>query len=630
MLNDSAPSFFSTLIDRRGGRERRAAASVELSRLNSREAALEALQASVMLVSNDLVITYMNSAATALMQAAEPEMRREVPGFDARKLIGSNVDIFQGNPSLQRRMSAVLEVPEEATIKLGTRTFDVRVSSLKENATRIGFCIEWSDADDRIRSVANTSLITALGRSQAVIEFALDGRVIHANENFLTAMGYTLEEVVGQHHSLFVDAAYRQSAQYKAFWEKLGRGEYDAGQYKRIAKGGREVWLQASYNPVVDAQGKALKVVKSATDITEQKLQNADYTGQLAAIGKAQAVIEFSLEGRILTANPNFLNAVGYSIDEIRGQHHSLFVDPVDRQSADYRIFWDKLGRGDYDAGQYKRIAKGGGHVWLQASYNPIMDMNGKPFKVVKYATDITEQVRAAELLRLAVQQIQAVVSSAQANDLSERVPLEGKAGDIQGLCAGVNGLLDMMVGVVSGIVEASSTIATGAREISMGNTDLSQRTEEQASSLEQTAASLEELTATVRQNADNAQQANKLANSASETAIKGGIVVGDVVRTMEGISQASRKITDIHRRHRRDRLPDQHSRAECGSGSGPRRRAGQGLCRRRGRGAQPRQRSANAAKEIKSLISESGGKVESGSRLVAAAGRPWRRSSIR
>ncbi|WP_205880331.1 methyl-accepting chemotaxis protein [Lichenicoccus roseus] len=621
MLNDSAPSFFSTLIDRRGGRERRAAASVELSRLNSREAALEALQASVMLVSNDLVITYMNSAATALMQAAEPEMRREVPGFDARKLIGSNVDIFQGNPSLQRRMSAVLEVPEEATIKLGTRTFDVRVSSLKENATRIGFCIEWSDADDRIRSVANTSLITALGRSQAVIEFALDGRVIHANENFLTAMGYTLEEVVGQHHSLFVDAAYRQSAQYKAFWEKLGRGEYDAGQYKRIAKGGREVWLQASYNPVVDAQGKALKVVKSATDITEQKLQNADYTGQLAAIGKAQAVIEFSLEGRILTANPNFLNAVGYSIDEIRGQHHSLFVDPVDRQSADYRIFWDKLGRGDYDAGQYKRIAKGGGHVWLQASYNPIMDMNGKPFKVVKYATDITEQVRAAELLRLAVQQIQAVVSSAQSNDLSERVPLEGKAGDIQGLCAGVNGLLDMMVGVVSGIVEASSTIATGAREISMGNTDLSQRTEEQASSLEQTAASLEELTATVRQNADNAQQANKLANSASETAIKGGIVVGDVVRTMEGISQASRKITDIIGVI--DEIAFQTNILALNAAVEAA-RAGE-----QGRGfavvaAEVRnlaQRSANAAKEIKSLISESGGKVESGSRLVAAAG---------
>ena len=175
--------------------------------------------------------------------------------------------------------------------------------------------------------------------------------------------------------------------EYRLFWEKLGRGEYDAGQYKRVGKGGKEVWIQASYNPILDASGKAFKVVKYATDITDQKMRSADFEGQLAAIGKAQAVITFSLDGRILSANDNFLKAMGYSLDEIKGQHHSIFVDSAYRSSAEYRSFWERLGRGEYDSGQYKRIAKGGKEVWIQASYNPIMDMNGRPFKVVKYAT---------------------------------------------------------------------------------------------------------------------------------------------------------------------------------------------------------------------------------------------------
>ena len=174
----------------------------------------------------------------------------------------------------------------------------------------------------------------------------------------------------------------------------FGRGEFDAEQYKRIGKGGKEVWIQASYNPILDANGKAFKVVKYATDVTEEKLRNADYEGQIAAIGKAQAVIEFSMDGKILNANENFLNTLGYTLNEIKGHHHSMFVEASHRQSPDYRAFWEKLGRGEYDAGQYKRVGKGGSEVWIQASYNPIFDVNGKPFKVVKYATDVTAQVQ--------------------------------------------------------------------------------------------------------------------------------------------------------------------------------------------------------------------------------------------
>jgi len=590
-------------------------------KLDARAAALDALRANVMIADPDLNIRYMNPSVKALLQEAEADIRKELQHFSVAELIGANIDVFHRNPAHQRTMLAVLNRPHAATIQVGTRIFDLLVSPLTDKGKRIGFAVEWLDARQRLQNLEYDAYIAAIGKAQAVIAFTIDGRVLEANETFLVAMGYAIEEVRGQHHSLFVDPAYRNSPEYRMFWDKLGRGEYDAGQYKRIGKGGREVWLQASYNPILDMNGKPFKVVKYATDITAQKLQTADFEGQLSAIGKAQAVIEFSLDGRILRANENLQATMGYSLEEIRGQHHGMFVEPAYRQSAEYRMFWDKLGRGEYESGQYKRVAKGGREVWLQASYNPILDMNGKPFKVVKYATDITSQVRANETLRLAVQQIQSVVSLVQDNDLTERIMLEGKEGDIRDLCAGVNGMLDTMTSVVSGIAESSGTIATAAREIAMGNTDLSQRTEEQAASLEETASSLEQLTSTVRQNADNAQHANKLASSASEVAIKGGRVVTDVVRTMDGISEASRKIADIIGVI--DEIAFQTNILALNAAVEAARAGDQGrgfavvAAEVRNRA----QRSANAAKEIKALISESAGKVESGTRLVGSAG---------
>ncbi|MDR3416774.1 MAG: PAS domain S-box protein, partial [Nevskia sp.] len=194
-----------------------------------------------------------------------------------------------------------------------------------------------------------------IDKAMAVIEFTLDGKVLSANDNFLKTMGYSLDEIRGQHHAMFVEPAYRASAEYRGFWDKLGRGEHDAGQYKRVAKDGREVWLQASYNPILDAGGRPFKIVKYATDITGRREAQANFEGQIAAIGKAMAVIEFSLDGKVLSANDNFLKTMGYSLDEIRGKHHAMFVEPAYRASAEYRGFWDKLGRGEHDAGQYKR-----------------------------------------------------------------------------------------------------------------------------------------------------------------------------------------------------------------------------------------------------------------------------------
>jgi methyl-accepting chemotaxis protein len=236
-------------------------------------------------------------------------------------------------------------------------------------------------------------ILSALDKSQAVIQFQPDGTIITANENFLNALGYAHDEVQGEHHSIFVDPDYKASGDYKNFWESLRRGEYQAAEYKRIRKDGSEIWIQASYNPILDKSGKVLKIVKYATDITERTLQSADFKGQIEAINRSQAVISFELDGTIIEANENFLGAVGYSLTEVTGKHHRLFVEPSFAESNEYKIFWESLGRGEYQAAEYKRIAKGGREIWIQASYNPIFDPSGKPFKVVKYATDITQQV---------------------------------------------------------------------------------------------------------------------------------------------------------------------------------------------------------------------------------------------
>jgi methyl-accepting chemotaxis protein len=247
----------------------------------------------------------------------------------------------------------------------------------------------------KIRSMEDAGKIAAVSRAQAVIEFNLDGTIVTANDNFLKVLGYPLSEIQGKHHSMFVSPSERDSAVYREFWQGLNRGELRSGEFKRIGKGGKEVWILASYNPILDETGKPFKVVKFASDVTEQKLKAADSFGQIEAIGKSQAVIEFGMDGNILSANENFLKTLGYSLSEIKGKHHSMFVSPSERDNAEYRDFWAKLNRGEFQSGEYKRIGKGAKEVWIQASYNPILDLNGKPFKVVKYASEVTAQVIA-------------------------------------------------------------------------------------------------------------------------------------------------------------------------------------------------------------------------------------------
>ena len=301
--------------------------------------------------------------------------------------------------------------------------------------------------------------VAAIRKSQAVIEFSMDGTVLDANDNFLKALGYRLEEIKGQHHSMFVEPAYKQSSEYREFWAALNRGEYQAAEYKRIGKGGKEVWIQASYNPILDPDGKPFKVVKFATDMTEQKLRNADYMGQIAAISKSQAVIEFKMDGTVLSANDNFLKALGYTLDEIKGRHHSMFVDEAFRQSYEYKEFWAALNRGEYQAAEYKRLGKGGKEVWIQASYNPIMDLNGKPFKVVKYATDITPQ-KLALIAMLADAAL--LTKAAVEGKLATRADATKHQGDFRKVVEGVNATLDAVIGPLNVSAEYVDRISKG------------------------------------------------------------------------------------------------------------------------------------------------------------------------
>ncbi|MES1988522.1 MAG: PAS domain S-box protein, partial [Pseudomonadota bacterium] len=246
--------------------------------------------------------------------------------------------------------------------------------------------------EQKLKNADFAGQISAIGISQGVIEVGLDGIILKINQVYLDMLGYKEAELLGKHVSVVLDQTFAKSEAYTTLWNKLLNGGTDTGQYKRIGKDGREVWIQASYNPIYDLNGKPYKIVNYTMDITAQKMQAAGNAGQLAAINKIQGVIEFDLTGKVIAVNEIFAAVTGYSEKEIMGNHHSMFVEPAYKSSPEYKTFWEKVSRGEADTNQYKRIAKGGREVWLQASYNPILDMNGKPFKVVKYATDITEQ----------------------------------------------------------------------------------------------------------------------------------------------------------------------------------------------------------------------------------------------
>jgi methyl-accepting chemotaxis protein len=463
-------------------------------------------------------------------------------------------------------------------------------------------------------AVDHKSVLDALSKSLAFIEFDPTGKILFANENFCQALGYDLSEIEGRYHSMFVEPGFAQSAEYRDFWVKLGRGEFDAKEYKRIGKGGREVWFQASYNPVFDAKGAVTKVVKVATVITAEKLKAAEYEAKLDAISRVQAVVEFTVDGEVITANDNFLNLVGYRLDEVKGRHHRLFVEPAYAQSQDYLEFWRKLGSGEYVSASFKRIAKGGKEVWIQASYNPVFDMNNKVMKVVKFANDITD-----------LTEIGAGLSRLAANNLEHRID-KAFSPTFEKLRTDFNVAHDNLNAMLVKITHSTEAIQAGTDQISAASDDMSRRTEQQAASLEETAAALDQITATVKKSAEGATHAREVVARADSDAKNSAVVVHQTVDAMAGIAKSAGQISQIIGVI--DEIAFQTNLLALNAGVEAARAgdAGRGFAVVASEVRALAQRSAEAAKEIKSLISSSSAQVDHGVKLVAETGKSLER----
>jgi len=456
-------------------------------------------------------------------------------------------------------------------------------------------------------------ILQALSRSLVMIEYSPDGTVLAANKKFCETTGYEAEEIVGKHHRMFVDRDYAESAEYREFWAKLRRGERDESEYKRLGKGGREVWIKSAYHPVTNAAGRVVKVVNILTDITDAKLKAGENQGRLDAISRAQAMVEFTLDGKVVAANENFLKTMGYRLEEIQGQRHSMFVDPAYARTPEYQEFWAKLRSGEFVAAEFKRIGKGGREVWIQASYNPIFDLNGQVAKVVKFATDVTGRVAA-------VNQIAIALSRLAEGDLEQRIA-SPFIPELEALRVDFNASVEALEKSIAAVGAATRAITGGAGEIAGAADDWSRRTEQQAANLEESAAALEQVTVTVKKSSQGANHARDVVSAAKNDAEKSGAVVREAMAAMAAIDKSSKQIGQIIGVI--DEIAFQTNLLALNAGVEAARagEAGRGFAVVASEVRALAQRSAEAAKEIKGLISASTTQVDQGVVLVGQTG---------
>lgn len=454
--------------------------------------ALDTVNSNVMMADENLNIIYMNASLNKFLGEAEKDIQQDLPQFKIEGLVGKNIDIFHKNPAHQRNMLAKLSNTFKTSIVVGKRNFDLIATPLfNQNNERIGTMVEWIDG-------MAVAVVGAVDKSQAMIEFEMDGTIVKANDNFLKAMGYSLDEIRGKHHRIFCTKDYVASPEYKQFWDLLGRGEFQQGDFMRVTKSGEDIWLNACYTPIRDINGKFIKVVKIASDITKVKL----------------AILE-------------------------------------------------------NDRG---------------------------------------------------IEETVSVLTQFSAGDLTRKIDGEYK-GSFREIKSSLNSTIERLCGMVKQIIEAAKAVNSAATEIASGSTDLSQRTEEQASSLEETAASMEEITGTVKQNSSNAANANELSTNANKVANDGGRVVEDAVSAMANIERSSKKISDIISVI--DEIAFQTNLLALNAAVEAARAgdAGKGFAVVASEVRSLAGRSASASKEIKALINESAQQVQSGAQLVNEAG---------
>lgn len=458
-----------------------------------------------------------------------------------------------------------------------------------------------------------SKILDALDLSFAIIEFDVDGNILKANKNFCDLMGYSQQELHGKHHRIFLDQEYAQSHEYKAFWKKLQGGEFVCSEFTRLAKNGAEIFIRGNYNPIKSSSGKVLKIVKFANDITQTKMQGVDTGAKIDAVSRAQAVIEFKTDGTILSANENFLQALGYASAEIVGKHHSMFVEASFASSPDYAEMWRKLNAGEFIAGEFKRVGKGGRPVFIQASYNPVFDFKGRLIKVVKFATDVTDRVQNVE-------QLASCLTSLAEGDLSQTIEKPFIA-SLDRLRVDFNAASARLRDAMKTVRNNAEAIASGAHEIRTAADELAKRTEQQAASVEETAAALEEITTTVKDSSRRAEESGALVGRARSHADHSGEIVSEAIVAMDKINQSSSEISNIIGVI--DEIAFQTNLLALNAGVEAARagEAGKGFAVVAQEVRELAQRSASAAKEIKTLITSSGSQVANGVTLVSKAG---------
>ncbi|QRM47223.1 PAS domain-containing methyl-accepting chemotaxis protein [Rhizobium sp. BG4] len=454
--------------------------------------------------------------------------------------------------------------------------------------------------------------LEAIAASQAVIEFDLQGKVLSANANFCAVLGYQLSEIVGKHHSMFCEASHSGSPEYRDFWSRLGSGTFASGTYKRIAKGGTELWVQATYNPVKKG-GKPYKIVKIASDVTAAKRQALEDAAKLEAISRSQFVIEFTSDGQIIAANENFCRTMGYALTEIVGKHHTLFCRKDYIATAEYGQFWKRLAAGEFFSDEFVRVSKSGKEVWIQAAYNPIINSSGEVIKVVKFATDVTARISAIE-------HVNSALSALSQGDLTTSLDLVFVP-SMEELRANFNSSVLRLRQTMETIGMNGGEIAAAAYEISNAADSFSKRTETQAASLEETAAALEQITTTVADSSRRAHDAGLLVARTKQGAEASGEIVRSAVGAMGEIERSSNGITNIIGVI--DDIAFQTNLLALNAGVEAARagEAGKGFAVVAQEVRELAQRSAAAANEIKSLISTSGQHVRRGVDLVSKTG---------